>query len=208
MWGRTKKVLLKLCRLNGEGECPASQADTRCGAALRCLLLTVTACYELTDGAALREVQQKDKPSVEIIWEAPMSQPRLLEAIKLQLEPDPYREDVPLERELQAALRAACEESGVPVSLALGLIQEESQFQLDVVSRKGAYGLCQLNPKYFPRDLTAAENIAAGVGYLGELLERHEDTAAALRAYNLGYDDGDRKFADAVLAAAERWEED
>nr|WP_243149182.1 lytic transglycosylase domain-containing protein [Colidextribacter sp. OB.20] len=208
MWGRTKKVLLKLCRLNGEGECPASQADKRCGAALLGLLAAITVCYELTDGAALQEVRQEDKPSVEIIWEAPISQPRLLEAVKLQLEPDPYREDVPLERELQAALRATCEENGVPVALALGLIEEESQFQPDVVSHRGAYGLCQLNPKYFPRELTPAENIAAGVGYLGELLERHGDTASALRAYNLGYDDGDRKFADAVLAAAEKWEKD
>ena len=113
-----------------------------------------------------------------------------------------------MDRELQAVLRAACEESGVPDALALGLFPAESQFQLDVVSCKGAYGLCQLNPKYFPRELTPAENIAAGVGYLGELLERHGDTASALRAYNLGYDDGDRKFADAVLAAAEKWEKD
>lgn len=148
-----------------------------------------------------------DKPPVQVTWEAPLEEPRLLEAITSQLEPDTYREDVPLNRELQEALREACEESGVPVSLALGLIQEESHFQQDVVSSKGAYGLCQLNPKYFPSDLSPAENIAAGVAYLGELLDRYGDTEAALRAYNLGWDDGDRVFADAVLAAAERWEE-
>ena len=191
-----------------ENKPAASPTDKRCGAALLGILIAVTVCYELTDGAALREAQQEDKPSMEITWEAPIDQPQLLEAMQLQLEPDPYREDIPLDRELQAALRASCAESGVPVSLALGLIEEESGFDIDVVSRKGAYGLCQLNPKYFPRDLTPAENIAAGVGYLGELLEQHGDTAAALRAYNLGYDDGDRRFADAVLAAAERWKED
>lgn len=150
---------------------------------------------------------EEDKPPVEITWEAPLEEPRLLEAVTLQLEPAPYREDVPLERELQAALWEACEENSVPVSLALGLIEEESHFQTDVVSGKGAYGLCQLNPRYFPADLDPAENISAGVAYLGELLERYGDTAAALRAYNLGWDDGDRVFADAVLAAAERWEE-
>ena len=158
------------------------------------------------DEAAYRAAKV-DKPPVELTWEAPLEQPRLLEAIILQLEPAPYREDVPLSWELQAALREACEEHSVPVSLALGLIQEESHFHLDAVSSKGAYGLCQLNPKYFPSDLTPAENIAAGVAWLGELLERHGDTAAALRAYNLDWDDGDRVFADAVLAAAERWEE-
>lgn len=154
---------------------------------------------------------EADKPRVELTWEAPMDQPQLLEAITFQLEPAPYWEDVPywedipLERELQAALWDACEENGVPVALALGLIEVESGFDPEIVSPKGAYGLCQLNPKYFPTDLSPSENIAAGIGWLGELLERHEDTAAALRAYNLGYDDGDRKFADAVLAAAGEW---
>ncbi len=185
---------------------PLSPTDRRCAAVLLGILLVPCVVYELTDGAAVRASLPEDKPPVEITWEAPLEQPQLLEAITLQLEPDPYREDVPLERELQAALREACKEHDVPVSLALGLIEEESHFQVDVVSGKGAYGLCQLNPKYFPNDLTPAENIRAGVGYLGELLERHGDPAAALRAYNLGWDDGDRRFASAVLTAAERWE--
>lgn len=182
-----------------------SPTDRRCAAALLGILLVSCVVYELTDGAAVRASLPEDKPLVEITWEVPLEQPQLLEAITLQLEPDPYREDVPLERELQAALREACKEHDVPVSLALGLIEEESHFQVDVVSGKGAYGLCQLNPKYFPTDLSPSENIAAGIGWLGELLEQHEDTAAALRAYNLGHDDGDRKFADAVLAAAGEW---
>ena len=184
-----------------------SQTDKLCLVALTGVLLTVTLSYELTDGAALRAAEQADKPPMQFTWEAPLEQPQLLEAITLQLEPDGYRVDVPLDREIQAALRAACEESGVPVSLALGLIEAESAFDPEVVSSKGAYGLCQLNPRYFPDDLTPAENIAAGIGWLGELLERYEDSAAALRAYNLGYDDGDRQFANAVFAAAERWEE-
>lgn len=182
-----------------------SQTDKRCIAALAALLVAVGIGYELTDGAALRVVEEVDKPPATLIWEAPVDQPQLLEAVTLQLEPDPYREDVPLPRELQAALQEACEEHGVPVSLALGLIEVESGFQVDVVSSKGAYGLCQLNPKYFPDDLAPADNIAAGVAWLGELLEQYGDTAAALRAYNLGYDDGDRQFADAVLAALEKW---
>lgn len=185
---------------------PMSQTDKLCLVALVGLVLTASMVDWSLDTAAYR-AKEKDKPLVEITWEAPLDQPRLLEAITFQLEPDLFRENVPLGRELQTALWEACEEHNVPMSLALGLIQEESGFQLDVVSGKGAYGLCQLNPKYFPADLDPAENIRAGVGYLGELLERHGDTAAALRAYNLGYDDGDRVFADAVLVAAERWED-
>ena len=163
------------------------------------------AAVELMDCAAQPVAQPEDKPPVTLTWEAPIDQPRLLEAMALQLEPDLYREDVPLERELQETLHEACEASGVPVPLALGLIETESGFQTDAVSREGAYGLCQLNPKYFPADLTPAGNIRAGVAYLGELLERHGDPAAALTAYNAGHDTGSRTYANAVLAAAERW---
>lgn len=157
------------------------------------------------DEAAARPAEA-DKPALELTWEAPVEEPRILEAVEVCLEADAYRVDIPLNRELQSALRAACEDSGVSVCLALGLIEEESGFDPDAVSSKGAYGLCQLNPKYFPENLMPAENLAAGVAWLGELLERHGDAASALRAYNLGYDDGDRVFSNAVLAAADRWQ--
>lgn len=201
-------VIRKKRRLGpGEDMPPMSPTDKRFLAALAALWLVVGLAGEVLEGGGNAAPPPVDKPPVDITWEAPLEEPRLLEAITLQMEPDPYREDVPLDRELQSALWEACEANGVPVSLALGLIEEESHFQTDVVSSKGAYGLCQLNPRYFPADLTPAENIAAGVAWLGELLERHGDPAAALRTYNLGWDDGDRVFADAVLAAAERWED-
>lgn len=161
------------------------------------------AVVELMDRAAQPVAQVEDKPALKITWAAPVNHPQLLEAIAAQLEP--YREDIPLDRELQAALREACQASGVPMSLALGLIEVESSFQTDAVSSKNAYGLCQLNPKYFPEDLTPSENIAAGVGYLGELMGRYETVESALTAYNAGSDTEDRAYADAVLAAAEKW---
>lgn len=185
---------------------PLSQADKRCLAALAGILAAVSVCYELTDGASLRAAQEVDKPPVELTWEAPLDQPQLLEAITLQLEPDPYRADVPLDRGLQAALRKACEEHGVPVSLALGLIEAESGFQVDAVSAGGCFGLCQLNPKYFSDDLTPGENIVAGIKFLGELLDKYNgDTQAALTAYNAGYDTGSRTYARAVLDKTEKW---
>lgn len=183
---------------------PLSYSERLCVAACVGLFLGVHLIAWGMDEAAYRG-DEAEKPPVELTWEAPMDQPQLLEAMAVQLEPVPYWKDVPLDRELQAALWEACEEHGVSVSLALGLIEVESGFDPEIVSPKGAYGLCQLNPKYFPTDLSPSENIAAGIGWLGELLERYGDTAAALRAYNLGYDDGDRQFADAVLATLEKW---
>lgn len=116
-----------------------------------------------------------------------------------------YREDVPLSYDEQDTLHTACEANGVPYALALGLIEVESGFKADAVSGSGCYGLCQLNTKYFPDDLSPEENITAGMKYLGELLKQYDDAAAALTAYNAGYDTGRRGYATAVLAAAEKW---
>lgn len=200
---------------------PITHTDKLCLIALAGILIAATLLQTLIDGAPTRAADSVDAdkpPSVAIT--APLIDPTpLAEAVESRREfetdiPEEqdtewdenwYREDVPLSRELQRALWETCEEQGVPVSLALGLIEVESGFQADLVSSKGAYGLCQLNPKYFPPDLSPVDNIRAGVGWFGELLGEYNDTKAALRAYNKGWDDGDRVFSNAVLAAAEKW---
>lgn len=115
-----------------------------------------------------------------------------------------YWQNVPLDLECQTALKEACEVNGVPVSLALGLIEVESNFDPEAdngVSR----GLMQLNKRYFSSDLTPAENIQAGVAHLGGLMKKYGDTQAALCAYNVGHDTGARGYAKAVLAASEKY---
>lgn len=185
---------------------PMTPRDRRCFAALAGMLAAITVVYEATDGAALRAAEADEPPAAEV-WEAPLNQPRLLEAIQLQLEEDTYRADVPLDRELQEVLREACGEHGVPIHLALGLIETESRFQAGA-DNGVCYGLCQLNRRYFPDFLAPEDNIRCGIAYLGELLNRYGDTAAALTAYNAGHDTGDRTYAGRVLAAAEDWKED
>ena len=130
------------------------------------------------------------------------------EAVTIQPVPseDPCREDVPLSRELQAVLFRACESNQIPVHIALGLIEVESSFQEDAVSVAGCYGLCQINPKWHPANLSPAENIAYGISFLAELRNRHDgDLEAALTAYNVGHDNGTRAYATRVLEAAEKW---
>jgi hypothetical protein len=179
--------------------------DKLCISALAALWVAVGGASLALEAEATPETA---KPLAGITWTVTLDCLQVPKTIAQALEQcNFYRDDIPLAPELQAVLREVCAENGVPVSLALGLIQEESSFCPDVVSGKGAYGLCQINPKYFSSDLDPAGNITAGVGYLGKLLSQHGDPAAALRAYNLGYDDGDRRFASAVLAAAERWED-
>ena len=117
-----------------------------------------------------------------------------------------FRADVPLDYELQDVLHTAAEANGVPYHVALGLIYVESRFDPEAVSPAGCRGLCQLHPRYFPADLTPAENIEAGMEYLGSLIERCGDLSAALTAYHAGSDTGDRAYADQVMRAAEVWD--
>ena len=117
-----------------------------------------------------------------------------------------FREDVPLSAELQEVLWDACQEHEVEYALALGLIETESSFNPEAVSYVGCYGLMQLNPDYFPADLSPAENIQYGVALIAEKLDQYAgNVGAALTAYNAGHDTGNREYAEKVMAAAERW---
>ena len=117
-----------------------------------------------------------------------------------------WREDVPMSAELQNSLLKVCEKHGIDPLLALGLIETESGFVVDIVSPGGDYGLCQLNSLYFPTDLTPEENLDAGLGLLAYNLKRyHGSVAAALTAYNRGHDDGSRTYANVVLEKAAKW---
>ena len=121
-------------------------------------------------------------------------------------EPDKpiYNPAIPLSEDLQYILRDVCEEDNVELALALGVIEVESNFDPSADSGL-CYGLMQLNRSYFPSGLSAGENLRYGVEYLGQLLARYDTVEAALTAYNAGHDTGSRVYANAVLAAAEKW---
>lgn len=165
------------------------------------LLLNGKAAHAAEQSAALGPA-----PAVQVLPEEE-EDPEEAEKIEAALlEQGYYREDVPLGFELQDTLRTACEANGIPYEVGLGIIEVESSFRADAVSPAGCYGLCQLNPRYFPSGLSAEENIRTGMAYLAEQLERYGgDMPAALTAYNAGHDTGGRTYANKVLAAAERW---
>lgn len=116
-----------------------------------------------------------------------------------------YRPDVPMPFEHQATLYEICEETGVDINLALGLIELESAFNPDAVSEENCYGLCQLNPRYFPANLSPEDNMRVGIGWLGELIVQYGDVAKALTVYHVGHDDGTRTYANVVLVYARAW---
>lgn len=167
---------------------------------------------------AERQQAERTQAMVELIASLPPLPeiPEYIEPVKAELvplasalekpkEPEWYREDVPLSRELQETLYLACEEQGIDYAVGLGLIEVESTFRENAVSRTGCYGLCQLSPKYFPKNLSPAENIRTGIEYLGYQLGRYGTIETALTAYHAGHDTGNRRYANAVLSAAEKW---
>lgn len=184
---------------------PMSQTDKLCLVALAGVILTAALADWAMDAAAIWAAEM-GKPQVEMVEIVPPIDCAPLVAAMEAVKEDPYREDIPLSRELQAVLRESCEVNGVALCDALGLIEVESGFQVDAVSREGCFGLFQLNPKYYPSDLTPSENIQVGVAHLASQIKRYDgDIQAALRAYNKGYDDGDRRYTRDVLEASEKW---
>lgn len=208
---------------------PMSQTDRLCLVALVGVVLTASLFDWAMDAAAYRAAEA-DKPPSEVAERLPLKvdpmvfygetpnadllppeedkpliAENLIATLTTALKDKLFWQTVPLDAECRAALEEACEKHEVPICLALGVIHEESRFDPEA-GNDISYGIMGLNKKYYPSDLTPAENIRAGVAHLAGQIERYDgDIQAALRAYNKGYNDGDRQYARAVLDASEKW---
>ena len=118
--------------------------------------------------------------------------------------------DAPLSYDLQDDLRAACEESGVDMALALAVIQKETNFRNVMGDGGNSYGYMQVQPRWHRdrmerlgvTDLMDPEsNFRVGCDYLAELLEKHP-VENALSAYNSGRPDI-TQYAESVLSIYE-----
>jgi len=89
-------------------------------------------------------------------------------------------------------IRKAEEKYDVDFSLIKAVIEAESNFDPEAVSKKGAKGLMQIMPGNFQSlavqdPFNPAQNIMGGVKYLQELLRRYENKLPlVLAAYNAG----------------------
>lgn len=175
--------------------------------------LTVAIVLGLLGGFAIRAIANEVTPppepqqiagKLEIPSATVLSLLETVEIAQPEQVPDPAPVwDVPLTDEELSALLETCEAGHIHPSVGLGLIQVESNFKADALNpNSGCYGYCQLNPRYFPSDLSPADNIRTGIEYLTYQLERYDNLEAALTAYNAGYDTGDRTYANMVIAAA------
>lgn len=129
---------------------------------------------------------------------------------------------IPLSADMQMQLHAACERHGVPLSLALAIIQKESTFNPKAKNQKcfGLFQIHQINYTWLrasgiePTAYTG--NIDAGVMMIGGLLVKYGDVHKALMAYNCG-EGGAKKlwkrgtyttsYSRSVVKYAQQWEE-
>lgn len=105
----------------------------------------------------------------------------------------PY--DVPLDTELQKYISELCIQNDVPMELILAMIDHESSYRADVVSKTNDYGLMQINRcnhEWLQEELGISdylnpkENVRAGIYIIKLHLDKFGDTSMALMAYNLG----------------------
>lgn len=125
--------------------------------------------------------------------------------------PEWYKEDIPLEPELQKALWDACQEFGVEYPLALAVIEQETQFRSFVGDGGNSLGYMQIQPRWWNElmeqigatDLTdPTDNFRTGCAILRELLNQYGGSVTdALTAYNTGHP-GRSAYADEVLRRA------
>lgn len=102
--------------------------------------------------------------------------------------------DIPLSDSLQRYIYEICADEGVPVTLALAMIEHESGFNPEVISSTDDYGLMQINAinhewleeKYRVADfLNPYQNAFCGITIIGSYIEKYGDYGKALMAYNM-----------------------
>lgn len=103
--------------------------------------------------------------------------------------------DCPLDNELQDYIRELCDEHEVPMPLVLAMIECESSFRPNAISKSNDYGLMQINEgnhewlskEYGITDfLDPYQNVLCGITIISQHYERFQDVDKALMAYNMG----------------------
>ena len=103
--------------------------------------------------------------------------------------------DIPMDESLQEYIYWMADAYDIDFAFLMGLIRNESNFQVDVISETNDYGLMQINQKNHEWLSNAVgvtdfldpyQNIQAGLYILGNLFEKYDDPHMVLMAYNMG----------------------
>lgn len=120
--------------------------------------------------------------------------------------------NVPLESSVQNYIFELCEKEGIELTLIFAMIQNESNFNANIISRTNDYGLMQINKinhqwlseTYNITDfLDPYQNILCGVKIISKYVHKYDgDLNRALMAYNLGETGAKRAWQNGIYSTA------
>lgn len=119
--------------------------------------------------------------------------------------------DVPLDRWLQEYIHGLCEESGLPYTLAVAVIEAESSYIPWTVSDSDDYGLMQINAVChdwldetlgITDFLNPYQSARAGIYILSGYYEQYGYPSGALMAYNMGEAAAESLFEQGIYSTA------
>lgn len=118
---------------------------------------------------------------------------------------------VPMDEEQQEFVFYLCDGYNLEFSLVMAVIEHESYYQADVISKTNDYGLMQIN-KVNHEQLTEIlgltdfldpyQNIRAGCFTLRKLFEKYQDADMVLMAYNMGENGANRLWENGVFSTS------
>lgn len=186
------------------------------------VVLVCVLFYAFAAGVACTERADKPEP----VQEAYIQSEPLMTAIPAAEEPqerklgpceDTYlRDDIPLSYELQAMLYGACLEYEIDYSLALAMIEQETNFKNIMGDGGKAYGYFQVWPKWHKdrmaqlgvSDLMDPEgNFRVALHFMRENLDRYGSLEDALSYYNTGAP-GQTRYSLEVMERMRKYEPD
>ena len=174
-------------------------------------------------GYTIRAVSAKNTPTVEVVEPTP-SVETTESTTSERVEDIRVYYDCPLSHDLQDYIRTLCGNYGVPMSLIIAMIDVESSFRPNAISKTNDYGLMQINivnheelrKEYDITDfLDPYQNVFCGITMIAEYYNRYCDVNRALMAYNNGLTGAKRlwdksifrtSYTDQINAAMEVYE--
>ena len=188
-----------------------------------CLILLVILAAHIALGIVIGRLTAPIKTETVTVYETvqvPVYQERELPEVT-----ERYMYPIPLSHSLQNYLYEICADEGLPVSLILAMIETESSFNPEVISKTNDYGLMQLNKinhewlneQYRAADmLNPYQNVFCGVKIISSFVKRYGDYGKALMAYNMGdygakkaWENGiaSTKYSEKIIALMKKYEE-
>lgn len=119
--------------------------------------------------------------------------------------------DIPLSEELQKYTFNLCEENELDYELVLAIMDQESDYQEEIISSTNDYGIMQINKvnhswledKLNINDfLDVKQNILAGIYIIKDLATRYDDEHKILMAYNMGEYGAQKKWEQGITSSS------